>query len=313
MKRPNVAARRRGHGDDAVYRDGDRWRGAISLGIGPDGRRIRKKVSGRTKSEVLAKLRELRSRLDSGLPAPDGRLTVAAFLDRWLASSLPGHLADSTLDDYADTVRLHLAPTLGRRLLTSLTVADVDALWALKREAGYSANSIRIMRAVLRKALRQAEREGLLARNVAALSAAPRLRRAEGRALSVEQARALLVALEGERLQALVVMMLAFGLRRGEALALRWADLDWRAATLSVTHGVKRVRVHGDDTGRRTEIVVGELKTRRSRRTLYLTPQLLEVLRRHRAAQAQEQLLVGRSWHDCGLIFPQRSRHPAGP
>jgi hypothetical protein len=77
-----MTASRRGQGEEAVYREGDRWRGAVSLGIGPDGRRIRKKVSGRTKAGVLARLRELRKRLDSGLPVPDGRLTVAAFQDR---------------------------------------------------------------------------------------------------------------------------------------------------------------------------------------------------------------------------------------
>jgi integrase len=307
-----MTASRRGQGEEAVYRDGDRWRGAVSLGIGPDGRRIRKKVSGRTKAEVLARLRELRKRLDSGLPVPDGRLTVAAFLDRSVASSPPGQLASSTLDDYADTVRLHLNPALGRRLLAKLTVADVDGLWAIKREAGYSANSIRIMRAVLRKALGQAEREGLVVRNVAALSAAPRLRSTEGRTLSIEQARTLLATVEAERLQALVVVMLAFGLRRGEALAVRWVDLDWRAGTLAVTHGVKRVKVHGE-SGRRTQIVLGELKTRRSRRTLYLTPELLEVLRRHRARQAQEQLRIGSAWRDHGLIFPSEAGTPLDP
>lgn len=308
-----MTASRRGQGEDAIYRDGHRWRGAVSLGFGSDGRRIRKKVSGRTRAEVLAKLRELRTRLDAGLPAPDGRLTLAAYLERWVALSLPGQLADSTLDDYADTVRLHLAPALGRRLLSKVTVADVDALWAVKREAGYSANSIRIMRAVLRKALGQAERESLVVRNVAALSAAPRLRGTEGRTLTVEQARMLLATVEGERLQALVVVMLAFGLRRGEALAVRWADLDWGAGTLGVTHGVKRVKVRSDSAGRRTQIVVGELKTRRSRRTLYLTPELVEVLRRHRARQAQEQLRIGSAWQDCGLIFPSEAGTPLDP
>ena len=73
---------RRGRGEDSVYHDGDRWRGAVSLGYRPDGRRIRKKVSGATKAEVLRKLRDLRSELNAGMPVPDDRHTVAAFLDR---------------------------------------------------------------------------------------------------------------------------------------------------------------------------------------------------------------------------------------
>jgi integrase len=251
-------AARRGHGEDAVYRDGARWRGAVSLGVASDGKRLRRKVSGKTKAEVLHKLRELRKNIDAGLPAPDNRITVAAYFDHWLSTSLPGHIADSTLEDYADTVRLHLAPTLGNRRLSALTVADVDELWASKRAAGYSPNSVRIMRAVLRRALGQAEREGLILRNVAALSSAPRLNPTEGRTLTIEQALKLLQVVQGHRLEALVIITLAFGLRRGEALGLQWEGIDWNAGTLAVTHSVKRVRTRSGE--RRTATTLGELK-----------------------------------------------------
>jgi hypothetical protein len=139
---------RRGRGEDSVYLDGDRWRGAASLGYGPNGRRIRKKVSGATKAEVLRKLRDLRSELNAGLPVPDDRATVAGFLDRWLTASLPGQVSEKTLDSYADTVRLHITPSLGRKVLRKLTVSDVDQLLAWKRNSGYSANTVRIIRAV---------------------------------------------------------------------------------------------------------------------------------------------------------------------
>lgn len=164
---------RRGRGEDSVYCDGDRWRGAVSLGYGVDGRRVRKKVSAATKAEVLRRMRELRAELDAGLPVPDDRLTVSTFLNRWIATSLPGQVSDKTLDSYADTVRLHLLPSLGRKILRKLSVGDVDQLLTWKREAGFSPNTVRIVRAVLRRALRQAEREGLVLRNVAALSELP--------------------------------------------------------------------------------------------------------------------------------------------
>lgn len=123
------------------------------------GKRRRKKVSGKTWAEVAEKLRKIKADLAKGLPVPDDKLTVGAFLDRWLLT-LPGHIADSTLDDYEDTVRLHLKPALGRRVLTKLTVNQVNDLWQAKRAAGYKSNSIRIMRAVLRKALgRRSARE----------------------------------------------------------------------------------------------------------------------------------------------------------
>ena len=304
---------RRGRGEDSIYQDGDRWRGAASFGYGPDGRRVRKKVSGATKGEVMRKLRDLRAEMDLRLAIPDDRLTVAAFLNRWVTRSLPGQVSDRTLDSYADTVRLHLAPSLGRKALRKLAVSDVDEFIAWKRETGYSENSVRIFRAVLRRALRQAEREGLVARNVAALSAAPRVRSDEGRALSVAQAQGLLAEVRGTRHEALMTVVLAFGLRRGEALGLHWSALEWETATLKVTHGVKRVQVRTAGSERRTRLVVGELKTPRSRRTLFLTPQIVELLRRHRVRQAEDRIAVGEAWEDYGLIFPSRIGTPLDP
>ena len=283
------------------------------MGYGPDGRRIRKKVTGATKGEVMRKLRDLRTELDLGVGVPDDRLTVATFLERWVTRRLPGQVSEKTLDSYADTVRLHLSPALGRKALRKLTVADVDEFLAWKRSKGYSENSVRIFRAVLRRALRQAEREGLVVRNVAALSVAPRIRSDEGRALSVAGARRLLVAVHGTRHEALFTVMLSFGLRRGEALGLHWSALSWAAGTLKVTHAVKRVYIRADDAERRTRLVLGELKTPRSRRTLFLTPQLVELLRRHRVRQAAERMAVGEAWEDHGLVFPSEVGTPLDP
>lgn len=303
----------RGRGEDSIYQDGDRWRGAASFGYGPDARRVRKKVSGATKGEVMRKLRELRAEMDLSQSVPNDRLTVAAFLDRWIDRSLPGQVGEKTLDSYADAVRLHLVPAFGPKVLRRLTVADVDEFLSWKRSKGYSENSVRIFRAVLRRALRQAEREGLVVRNVAALSAAPRVRGDEGRALSVDQARSLLGAVRGTRHEALLTVMLAFGLRRGEALGLHWSALAWEAGTLKVTHGVKRIRVRVTDSELRTRLLVGELKTPRSRRTLFLTPQMVELLRRHRARQAAERMAVGEAWEDHGLVFPSEVGTPLDP
>ncbi|OUC97411.1 tyrosine-type recombinase/integrase [Streptosporangium minutum] len=306
-----MSTKKRGHNEDSIYKDGDRWRGAISIGYGPNGERVRKKVSGKTRPEVVEKIRKIREGLAKGLPVPDDKITVGAFLDRWL-STLPGHIADSTLDDYEDTVRLHLKPGLGRHKLTALTVAHVDALWQAKREK-YKPNSVRIMRAVLRKALGQAEREGLVARNVAALSMPPRLNTDEGRTLTVDQSHKLLDSVAEHRMGVLVLLSLVFGLRRGEALGLMWSGFDPEARTLRVTHAVKRVKNRGTDTERKTKLVIAELKTRKSRRTLCLTPQLVDALKRHKSAHNKERLHAGQDWTEHGLIFPTSFGNPSDP
>ncbi len=294
--------RRRASGEDSIYRDGDRWRGAVSLGYDEKGHRVRKKVSGRTRAEVIDKLRKLHHQVDSGV-VPDDRLTVQACLDRWLTVNLPCTIAESTEDDYVDTVRLHLVPALGRKRLVKLTVADLDRLWKAKRDAGYSSNSVRIMRTVLRRALGQAVREGIVSRNVAALSTAPRIRARQGRTFTVEQAQQLLDAAAGYRFEAAVVLALAYGMRRGEVLGLHWPALDWTAGTGGVTHRVKRVKDRDASSGRRTRLVAGELKTPKSRWTLALTPEMLAKFRQHRARQARAQIAAGDRWQDYGLVF----------
>ena len=116
------------------------------------------------------------------------RRRVRRRLDRWLTVNLSGSVAQSTEDDYVDTVRLHLVPALGRKPLAKLTVADLDRLWKAKRDAGYSSNSVRIMRTVLRRALGQAVREGIVARNVAGLSMVARFRQHRARQAEAQMA-----------------------------------------------------------------------------------------------------------------------------
>jgi integrase len=265
----------------------------------------------------MDKLHQAQREADAGVVADD-RLTVGQFLQRWSTQSLPGQVSGTTLDDYTHMIRLHLEPALGRKRLARLTVADVDELWAAKRKAGYKPNTVRIMRAVLRRALAQAEREGLVPRNVAALSQPARLGQPDGRALTVEQAHALLEAARGDRLEAAFLLMLSYGLRRGEVLGLAWSDLDRGRHTLEVRRAVRRRKSARDDGGTylggaTSRVEVAELKTRRSRRVLYLTDQVLEALEFHRVGQDLERRAAGDMWADRGLIFTSLLGTPVDP
>ena len=102
-------------------------------------------------------------------------------------------------------------------------------------------------------------------------------------------------------------------MRRGEVLGLNWSALDWKAGTLGVTHGIKRVKDRDVSSGRRTRLVVSELKTPKSRRTLSLTPELVARFRQHRARQAETQMAAGLLWQDYGLIFASEIGTPIDP
>ena len=289
-----MTRRRRGQGEGSIYRRADGlWAGAVNLGW-EAGKRRRKVVYGRTMAEARVRLRSVQAQVQSGLPIPDDQLTVGDLLGRWIDSVLPGTVATNTMVNYATIARVHILPTLGRTRLAKLTPTAVQALLQAKTQEGYSPTTVRRIRGVLVQVLKQAERWGLVARNVAALTNGPRIPKREGRTLTIDQAKALLAAARGDRLEPLYVVMLSLGLRRGEALALDWNDVDLDARTLRVRRSVRR------EGGK---LVLGELKTAGSRRVLNLPIPVVEALRAHRVRQAAERLEAGPRWQDLGLVF----------
>ena len=204
-------AGRRGNGEGAVYQrasDG-RWLGAVVVGYDPEGRPRRTTVSARTRSEAVAKLKQLQRQIDDGLPAPDPALTVAKLLARWHEDVLRHQVSASTAANYRAIADHHVLPTLGRKRVLALSPADVDGLLSDKLDEGLSVSTVRRIRNVLSQALDQGQRWGVVHRNVASLTRGPKARRQEGRTLTPEEARRLLSALAGHRNEALYALMLA--------------------------------------------------------------------------------------------------------
>jgi len=299
-------AGRRMNGEGSIYQrasDG-RWVGAAFLGYDERGKLLRKAVSGRTKAEALAKLRQVHRQVDEGLPPPDDRVSLGQLLDRWFAEVLRHQLDPSAYENYRSIADNHLRPTLGRKRLAKLTVLDVDRLQSAKLDAGYAVSTVRRIRAVLSQSLDQAVRWGFLARNVATMSRGPKAPRREGRSLTPDQAQKLLDAVKGHRLEALYVTMLALGLRSGEALGLSWRDVDLKKKVLTVRQALKR---HG------TTLVLGDVKTPKSRRSINLPGPVVAVLRSHRARQSRERLAAGSAWTASGLVFTTEVGTPIDP
>jgi integrase len=262
-------------------------------------------VYGRTQIEVRAKLDDLRERLAAGAPLKDATMTLAAWLDDWTAKALPASdRKQATVDLYATIARKHLVPLLGSRALDRIRPSDVEALIVAKREAGLAPSTVRTVYTVLRAALDVAVRDGLLRRNPAAVVKRPTVERRDAAYLTADEAQHLLEAIRGDRLDPLFRLMLATGLRRGEALALHWADVDLDA-------GVLRVRWTLTRTSRGLQL--GEPKTDRSRRTVPLPRSAVELLRVHRIRQADDRATAGAIWRDNGLVFTTELGTPLEP
>jgi integrase len=219
---------------------------------------------------------------------------VAEHLERWLEQQQRTGKAPNTLAQYEWSVRVHLVPTLGRKRLAQLSADDVDRLLADRAAVGAARNTLVRLRAVLGMALDHAMRRDLVSRNVAKLTDTPAGPAKPGRSLTVEQARAFLESTEGDRLHAAYLVMLLLGLRPGETLGLPWDAVDLEAGTVRIHQALK--------VDRGTQLVVGALKTKGSRRTLALPTPLLEALRAHRRRQTEERL-ASPVWHDSGLVF----------
>jgi integrase len=292
-------AKRRGYGEDGIYfdhrgdcRDSDhheicagRWRGVVSLGFDVDGKRVRTKVSGQTEAEIKDKLKALHSELDAGIRTTAAYTVEKAVAD-WLDEGLPGRSA-KTVEVNRDSLRPLLA-VIGTIPLRDLTVQDVRT--ALKKMAAtHATRTVQKAHNCLTRAIRHAEGQDLVRRNVSALVDTPRGR--EGRpsqSLTVTQASALMEAAEDSRLRAYIVLCLLTGVRSEEARALTWDHVDMEAGTVSVW---RSVRAHGDT------------KTQRSRRTLKLPEIAVEALHEQMRRQADERSNAGELWQEHGLVF----------
>ncbi len=256
---------------------------------------------GSTREEVGRKLAlALAAQKAGGLPDGQG-LSVGAFLDQWLKDVARPSVRPWTFRGYEVHVRCHIKPVLGRLPLDRLEPTHVQSLMNRKLAEGLSPKSVRYLRGTLRNALNVALRWGLVARNAASLVVGPRMEYHEILPFEPNEARRFLTVVKGHRLEALYTVALTLGLRQGEALGLRWQDVDLDMGYLKVTKQLQRVN-------RVFELV--DPKTSRSRRTIVMPPIVSTALRDHRARQECERCSSAPEWNQLGLVFTRPDGHP---
>jgi integrase len=299
-------AKRRGNGEGTIYQRAEdgRWYGVITM-KDDAGRTVRRKyLSAKTRTEVVKKMKTLQHRIDEGLTAPDESVTVEMLFIRWRDDVLRHQVSPNTVDNYMTVATQHIIPTLGVKKLSLLTTNDVDRLISIKMKGDLAVSSVKRIRSVLAQAIDQAMRWGWVNRNVATLARSPRMPRQEGRTLTPEQAQHFLVSLQGHRLQALFSLMLSTGLRRGEALGLRWEDLDEDKCLLHVRRQLLR---------QEGVLMTADTKTFQSRRSVNLPSQMLALLQNHRTRQEAERNSERGSWTESGFIFTSVVGTPLDP
>jgi integrase len=289
------------------------WRGEITVGY-TGGKRQRRKVSGATKAAVVDKLRKLHTDLDKGIVPKTGysNYTVRQAAGDWLAHGLDGR-SPTTIKKNHNVLEPILA-VIGGRKLRDLTAAEVRQALA-EMAAGYSTAAVTMGHLALKRAIRHAEANDLVARNVAALADTPKGQ--EGRpskSLTLDQAVAVITAartlpvmelrpgLKDVRrpamlMYAYIVLSLLSGIRTEEARALRWAHVDLDGDPAVRPPVPPHVAIWRSVRAR------GETKTERSRRTLGLPGVAVQALRAWADSQAGERLQAGDGWQETGLVF----------
>lgn len=299
----------RGH----VRRRGSTWSFVIDVAPDPATGRRRQRTKGGFPTKKAAE-EAMRSAIAEGssASAAAGGQRLGAYLDEWLATVTP-RLRETTASSYAVAVE-RIKGGLGAVRLRELTPLMIERFYGDlartggRRGTGLAPKTIRNTHVTLRKALSDAERVELIDRNPAARAHAPAAVRPETPTWTGEELGRFLSGVEGDPLYALWVLLATTGVRRGEALGLRWSDVDLDRGTISVSQTVTTV-------GHR--VVISPPKTDRSRRRLVLDPDTVRVLAEHRRAQDRDRALLSTTpsttVQTTGLVFSEPDGGPIHP
>ncbi|MEX0753992.1 MAG: site-specific integrase [Actinomycetota bacterium] len=299
--------KRKSHEDnnlpEHVFRRGERF--VVVLDLGRDENGKRKKYWSPSFPSWKAAERHLKtviSRVETGTFVDSSRLTVAQYLDEWLEGAR-STIRASTWQSYATHVRAHLKPAFGGKLLQQLRTAQVSAVYAKLLE-NRSAATVRRIHATLHRALGDAVKSGLLSINPASTARLPKAERAEMSTWTLMELRTFLAATDGTDDSMLWTLLATTGLRRGEALGLRWRDVDLESAVAEIQQTIVTVNHH---------VEFSKPKTNRGRRRIDLDPETVRRLRRYKAAQTEHRLKAGEAWVDHDLVFTDALGAPQHP
>jgi integrase len=299
----------------SVVRRGTKWAVVIELERDPltDKRRQRWHSGYRTRKEAERARIDLLSKMDAGTYIENNRQTVGKFLDDWLTAIEPTVRA-STFHSYQRNLRLHVRPCLGSVPLVKIDAGSLNALYARlladghrSRPGGLSPRTVRYIHTILHRAFKDGVRWGRLARNAADAADPPRASAApapEMRTWTADELGRFLDGTRTSRLYPAFLLLATTGMRRGEALGLRWADVNFKDGHASIRQTVITVN---------HETRFGTPKTAKGRRSIALDGRTLEALRSRRQRQLDERMLLGAGWRDHHLIFTKVTGEPLHP
>ena len=306
---------KRGHheGNIVQLKDG-RFRGRMMLGYKPGTFKANKvNVYGKDRQEVKDKMNELYRDFQAKQGVMPSEWTVGSWLDHYLENYVRLRTRRVTYDNYEILARRHIKPEIGKIKLSELTTSHVQLMLRRKSQSGsvkskgkgLGASIIRTIRHICRQAMAQAVSEGLILKNPVLATTPMRQGNVEKAVLTREQAEQFLQVAKEHRLFCLFHLYISTGMRRSEALALRWSDFD---TTLNLIH-IARARTKYSEPNE----WFSEPKTPSSRRRIPLTEDVVQALKDHQTRQSKEKTAAGKAYRDYNLIFCREDGCPIHP
>jgi integrase len=289
--------RNRGEGGLTLDKKRGLYRASYIVSRDENGKTKRKYVSAMHKADALVKLDDLRADLRQGHVLRNDRITVGQYLRDWLETTIKPNLTAGTHRDYESVIRNHVLPKIGGIKLTGLLPDHIQRLSAELANAGQSPRNREKVHIILSGALAQAVTAKKLSYNPSRAVKPPKVDRAEMLVWDHKQARQFLRAAKGDPLYAMYVLALTTGMRQGELLGLKWADLALNASrpTLNVW------RTLDPHPG---ELRLKDLKTKWSRRQIVLSAFAVRALKKHRRQQMED------GQRTSELVFPNSEGNP---
>ncbi|MCL8026050.1 tyrosine-type recombinase/integrase [Nocardioides bruguierae] len=292
------------NGDGSIYkRPSGTWQGQAYV-TDSNGRRVRRSFSGASKREVERKIADVIRQEKRGQRQPASGLTVDVYMREWLDQVVATRVRPTTLKTYRFMTERYVIPGIGRSRLEAVSARQLRTFYDKLRKAGTGERTIRYVHTTIRAALEDAVREEVLERNPAKLVRLPAAPKSEVKPLDVDEIKQLLRFHRDRPHYALLVTLALLGLRRSEALGLRWDDVDLVGETLQINRGLHRIDGH---------LITMPTKTARSQRTVPLPGLVVQAMKTQQQRQADDRDKHGMDWQDTGYVFTTGIGTPLDP
>lgn len=265
-------------------------------GVGGKRKQLRRRGFA-TKKDAQAALVKLSGDMQRGTFVRPTKDRFGAYLETWLAGLPAAGRRPTTVAGYRSALGAHVIPALGDIELQALRATDLDALYSRLLAKGLSMATVRKLHVVIGKALADATKKGIITINVARVASPPSASSAKAPEMSFwtpTELRSFLASIEQHRMYPVFRLASMSGLRRGELCGLRWSDVDLDGGTITVRQTITTVE---------SRVIVGDVKTSRSRRKVDLDRTTVAVLKTWRKTQLADRMLAGPGWSDTGLLF----------